>query len=41
MKGGKKIWAFKTASYVNSSPVVVNGVVYVGSEDANVYALKA
>jgi outer membrane protein assembly factor BamB len=34
-------WSFPTGSNVNSSPAVVNGVVYVGSNDFNVYALNA
>ena len=36
-----RIWSFGTGSYVTSSPAVVNGVVYIGSEDNNVYALDA
>ncbi|HLJ85112.1 MAG TPA: PQQ-binding-like beta-propeller repeat protein [Candidatus Eremiobacteraceae bacterium] len=32
-------WAFHTRGYVNSSPVVANSVVYVGSADDNMYAL--
>ncbi len=34
-------WKFKTDGKVFSSPVVVDGVVYVGSEDGNIYALGA
>src|SRR5690349_12913576 len=34
-------WGYATGSRVQSSPAVVNGVVYFGSEDNNVYALKA
>ena len=34
-------WQYSTRLYVNSSPTVVNDVVYVGSEDDNVYALNA
>jgi outer membrane protein assembly factor BamB len=34
-------WIFKTGGSVVSSPAVVNGVVYIGSNDYNVYALKA
>lgn len=41
MKGGKKIWAFLAHNLVQSSPAVVNGEVYVGSYDDNVYALNA
>src|ERR1700694_3261353 len=39
--GGRKIWGFLTNNEVLSSPAVVGGVVYVGSEDDNVYALNA
>jgi outer membrane protein assembly factor BamB len=39
---GAKLWQFTTGGPVYSSPAVVaNGVVYVGSNDKNVYALKA
>src|SRR5215472_5091257 len=34
-------WHFTTGDLVNSSPAVVNGVAYVGSDDDKVYALKA
>jgi outer membrane protein assembly factor BamB len=34
----QKLWSYTTGSYVNSSPAVVNSVVYVSSEDGNVYA---
>jgi outer membrane protein assembly factor BamB len=34
-------WSYKTDYSVDSSPAVANGVVYVGSEDGNVYALNA
>ena len=34
-------WSFATGNIVYSSPAVVNGVVYVGSGDNNVYALNA
>lgn len=34
-------WEFKTGGPVRSSPVVVDGVVYVGSYDGNFYALEA
>ena len=35
------LWSFPTGGAVQSSPAIVNGVVYVGSNDGNVYALKA
>jgi len=37
---GAKLWIYATGGYVyHSSPTVVNGVVYIGSEDKNVYAI--
>ena len=38
---GTVVWSFSTGAEVASSPAVVGNVVYVGSEDNNVYALKA
>jgi outer membrane protein assembly factor BamB len=35
------VWNYATGSYVTSSPAVVDGVVFVGSGDNNVYALNA
>jgi glucose dehydrogenase len=35
------LWSYATDGPVYSSPAVANGVVYVGSLDFNVYALKA
>src|SRR5215471_18320701 len=32
-------WAFQTRGEVISSPAIVNGVVYVGSNDGNLYAI--
>lgn len=34
-------WSYATGGVVQSSPVVVNGILYVGSDDYNVYALNA
>ena len=34
-------WSATTGGAVDSSPAVANGVVYVGSDDAKVYALNA
>ena len=34
-------WKYKTGGPVISSPIVENGVVYVGSSDGNIYALDA
>src|SRR5947207_6381610 len=36
-----KKWAFQTGDRISSWPAVVNGVVYVGSYDGNLYALDA
>jgi outer membrane protein assembly factor BamB len=41
VSGLKLKWSFATGAAVFSSPAVANGVVYVGSEDGNVYALNA
>jgi hypothetical protein len=35
------LWNYTTGNWVGSSPAVVDGVVYVGSLDGNVYALNA
>ncbi|MFI6588133.1 serine/threonine-protein kinase [Embleya sp. NPDC050493] len=34
-------WSYSTGAEVDSSPAVVDGVVYIGSHDKNVYALDA
>ena len=34
-------WSYTTGGGVESSPAVANGVVYVGSDDGNLYALDA
>jgi eukaryotic-like serine/threonine-protein kinase len=34
-------WSYTTGGSVQSSPAVADGTVYIGSEDANVYALNA
>ncbi len=44
--GGRKpaptlLWTYKTGATVTSSPSVVDGVVYVGSQDRNLYGLNA
>jgi outer membrane protein assembly factor BamB len=38
---GNVIWEYRTAGPVSSSPTVVDGVVYIGSTDRRVYALRA
>lgn len=35
------LWNYVTGAFVDSSPAVANGVVYVGSGDNNFYALDA
>jgi outer membrane protein assembly factor BamB len=35
------LWVARTASAVNSSPAVANGMVYVGSDDGTLYAFNA
>jgi outer membrane protein assembly factor BamB len=34
-------WRFRTSGPVTSSPVVADGVIYIGSTDHRVYALAA
>jgi outer membrane protein assembly factor BamB len=41
IKRGKLRWQFKTRGMVLSSPVVDNGIVYIGSTDHYLYALPA
>jgi outer membrane protein assembly factor BamB len=38
---GQKVWAFATGGWVNANPIVVDGVVYVGSRDGHLYAVNA
>jgi outer membrane protein assembly factor BamB len=38
-KTGAKLWSYTTGGGVYTSPSVSNGLVYVGSDDGNVYAL--
>jgi len=38
---GNQVWNFTTGDGLLSSPTFVNGVVYIGSNDANLYALNA
>jgi outer membrane protein assembly factor BamB len=39
LKGVK--WAFKTGGWILSSPAIADGVVYIGSDDKNLYAVDA
>ena len=34
-------WRYSTGSVIGSSPAVANGVLYIGSDDGNMYALDA
>jgi len=34
-------WRYKTSGPVISSPIIENGVVYVGSSDGYIYAIKS
>jgi outer membrane protein assembly factor BamB len=36
-KTGAKLWSYTTPNPVGSSPVVANGMVYIGSDDDKVY----
>jgi PKD repeat protein len=38
---GHQVWNYTTGSMVTSSPAVDTGVVYIGSEDGNLYAMNA
>jgi len=38
---GEEIWSFETGGEVVSSPTVVDGTVYVGSSDGNLYSIDA
>ena len=35
------MWSFKTDGPITSSPTVINGTVYFGSNDGKLYALDA
>jgi hypothetical protein len=39
--GLDEAWTYPTGGAISSSPAVVNGVVYVGSDDGKLYALNA
>jgi len=40
-ENGKKIWTFRTNGMGNSSPAIVNGLLYVGSSEDSLYVLNA
>ena len=39
--GLRRAWTYTTGDAIQSSPVVVGRVVYIGSRDHNLYALEA
>ncbi len=41
VRDGSLIWTFITGGWVLAAPVVADGVVFVGSDDGNLYALAA
>ena len=41
LQAALQLWNYTTGARFDSSPAVVNGVVYIGSDDDNVYALNA
>ena len=38
---GRLLWKFRASSYILGSPIVANGVVYVGAGDSRLYAVNA
>jgi outer membrane protein assembly factor BamB len=36
---GRQLWSFNTGNQINASPAVFDGVVYIGSQDGNFYAI--
>jgi len=38
---GRVQWSFETGNDISSSPTVVDGTVYIGSDDTNIYAISA
>jgi len=36
---GAKIWSYSTSGYVESSPTVVDGVLYIASLNGKIYSL--
>ncbi len=37
---GEEYWSYTTGGIIDSSPTVVDGVVYAGSQDYSLYALS-
>lgn len=35
----KLLWTYKTGDVIRSSPVICNGIVYIGSSDGTIYAI--
>jgi outer membrane protein assembly factor BamB len=40
VNAGLERWQFRTRNDVFSSPIIADGMVYIGSDDGHVYALK-
>ena len=38
---GQLVWQYTTGGFINATPAVSNGILYVGTGDFNVYALNA
>jgi outer membrane protein assembly factor BamB len=41
LKTGKAVWTMMTRARIDSSPVIVNGRIYVGSGDGKLYVVDA
>lgn len=39
-QSGDVLWKYETAGFVGTSPFVVDGVIYFGSYDGSVYAVR-
>ncbi|MFH0769659.1 MAG: PQQ-binding-like beta-propeller repeat protein, partial [Chloroflexota bacterium] len=37
---GEEIWNISTGGKVTSSPALADGIVYIGSDDGNLYAIE-
>jgi outer membrane protein assembly factor BamB len=41
MRSGRKRWQFSTGGPITGTPLITNGVLYIGSTDHKLYALLA
>jgi outer membrane protein assembly factor BamB len=39
-KTGALLWSYATLSFINGSAAVVNGTLYIGSDDGTLYAFR-